>query len=146
MTSRCRAPSSCNRHRCLASPIVLWLRLLVTIAGPIAVYLSARVVLPGIDPDWMQQFGAMGGTSEPIVGLFSLGLAPVFVAFFLVELAALIVPSWRRLRIGGPVGRAKLGSGRWRLSRSCFREYRRGSSSPGSRLWVGCTGPARAWS
>ncbi len=43
------------------------------------------------------------------VGMFSLGLAPVISAFLLVEVVALVVPRWRRLRTTGTEGRSRLG-------------------------------------
>ena len=54
---------------------------------------SHRPVGSGIDFNWT---------------LLSLGLNPFLTAFILVELAALLVPAWRPLRVGGPSTRCKL--------------------------------------
>lgn len=82
-------------------------RLAVTVAAPAAVVLaSARLTLPTLDGeamDMMLGYGADSGYS-----VLALGLAPILVAFVLVELAACAVPAWRRLRTGGPAGRARL--------------------------------------
>jgi len=47
---------------------------------------------------------------------FALGVQPFLIAFFLVELAALTLPRWRPLRVGGPAGRARLVSAVWKLA------------------------------
>jgi preprotein translocase subunit SecY len=38
----------------------------------------------------------------------ALGLKPLLLAYVVVEFAALLVPVWRPLRVGGPAGRTKL--------------------------------------
>jgi preprotein translocase subunit SecY len=51
-----------------------------------------------------------GATGElQVLSVFALGMGPLVNAFLLVELAALVVPSWRPLRHGGPTGRRALG-------------------------------------
>ncbi|HET6613501.1 MAG TPA: hypothetical protein VFG83_15995, partial [Kofleriaceae bacterium] len=81
----------------------LGLRVGVTIAAVVAVWLSHWLRLPYLDHEVLKMLG--GG---PEVSVFALGLGPVITAFVLVELVALAVPPWQRLRIGGPTGRAKL--------------------------------------
>jgi hypothetical protein len=81
-------------------------RLAVTIAAPIAVMLaSSHVPLPGVD------MGRLGPTlsGAPLfdLGVFDLGLTPAVSAYVLVELVALVVPRWARLR-HVPDGRAKI--------------------------------------
>jgi hypothetical protein len=55
----------------------------------------------------MQYYGRPS-TAHATIGIFALGLTPVLPGFWFVELAAMAVPRWRRLRHSGPAGRAKL--------------------------------------
>lgn len=72
-------------------------RLAVTLAAPILVGLAVRIPLPGVDRHAFDGWGVL-----------ALGLEPVVSGFVLVELAALVVPAWRPLRVGGHAGRATL--------------------------------------
>ena len=81
------------------------LRLALTLALPAAALLLARVPLMGLDLEVLK------GTREydpTMFGVFSLGVGPIISAALLVELAALLLPRWRRLRHGGYEGRARL--------------------------------------
>src|SRR5262245_12603577 len=88
----------------------LWLRLAITVLVPALVAgLASKVPLPRLDHGEMERrFGWYASDAGWAPSVFSLGPAPVASAFFLVELAALCVPRWRRLRIGGPAGRQRL--------------------------------------
>jgi hypothetical protein len=81
----------------------VWLRAIVTFAAPVIVLLLDRVPLPLIDRAALRDLDANARFSP-----FSLGVSPIISAFLLVELAAFLVPPWRRLRFD-PRGRARLG-------------------------------------
>jgi len=85
----------------------LWRRLAVTVLVPVAVLVLERVTLPGIDPYFIGDVVAWGGDAVQL-SILSLGLVPIVAAYPLVEIAALIVPSWRWMRISGPFGRRRL--------------------------------------
>jgi hypothetical protein len=80
-----------------------WQRIGVTVAVPVAVYLLTRVKMPGV-----YTFPETEAILGDALSILSLGITPILTAFVLVEIAAAVVPAWRRLRIGGPVGRARL--------------------------------------
>ncbi len=71
-------------------------RALVTALGPLTVWGAGQVPLL---PDVEYLTYTVG----------ALGVTPILSAFVLVELAALIVPPWRSLRVSGRAGRARLG-------------------------------------
>jgi hypothetical protein len=72
-------------------------RLLITAFAITAAVLATRLDLPGVDGQMLRAL-AQGADPGRHVGALALGLAPMFFAFVLVELAALIVPAWRRRR------------------------------------------------
>jgi len=82
----------------------------VSLAALIAAALSNQVLLPGIDPFVLETIEMAGMPSDSVMslGVFSLALNPLLPAFIIVELAALLIPPWRRLRVGGPRERARL--------------------------------------
>ena len=85
-----------------------WMKLLVTLGGAVASQALLFVEVPGVGI--RAEYGHPSALF-PTLGLFSvvaLGLAPMVSAWALVELAALAVPAWRSLRIGGPQDRAAL--------------------------------------
>ena len=82
-------------------------KLVVTCFGLVLAALAATVSLPGINQDLFAQLAPSAGPGAP-VGLFMLGIGPVLTAYLLVELVALLVPPWRRLRTGGPAERGRL--------------------------------------
>jgi hypothetical protein len=89
-------------------PRARWPRLLATLLGAAAVvWLLPWVGLLGVDPGELAELTGLG-VERANLGAFALGLMPVISAFLLVELAALAIPRWRPLRIGGPAGRATL--------------------------------------
>lgn len=80
-------------------------RIAITLLVPVLVLLAARVPLPGYMLDQMK---SVPGFKPDLFGALALGLNPVLSAFWTVELAALVVPGWRQLRIGGFAGRERL--------------------------------------
>ena len=82
-----------------------WRRLFVTLGSAAVVALGSQITLPGIDTELLAAMGAGRG----MVSLFSLGLTPVFASAVLVELVALLVPDLRRIRLGSPEERQRLG-------------------------------------
>ena len=81
-----------------------------------AVWLGARITLPGINHEELKHIvNVAPGRHAYTIGalqqlsVFALGVTPLVNAFLLVELAALIVPRWRPLRHAGPRGRRALG-------------------------------------
>lgn len=77
-----------------------WSSLIVTLAVTVLVVIASRTVgIPGVDID--ESYLDRNGPSMPSVrGVLDLGLTPFLTASVLVEIAAIIVPSWRRLRQG----------------------------------------------
>ncbi|MDY7226387.1 hypothetical protein [Hyalangium rubrum] len=83
----------------------------VSLVALILAALCDQVLLPGIDPSILSllaEGGARPDNASMMMSVFSLGLNPFLSAFVLVEFVALLIPSWRRLRTGGPTGRARL--------------------------------------
>ena len=78
-------------------------RIAITVLLAAGVLVAGRAPIPGIDP---QALLSIGVTDQ--VGILTLGLGPVISAFVLVEIAALLIPSWRRRRHGSAVDRATL--------------------------------------
>ncbi len=86
-----------------------WRQLSVSAAGVVVVQLLARVPVPGINHDALANLAAGWSTANtPAISVFSLGLMPFLTAAVLVELVCLAVPRLRRLRHGGPRGRARI--------------------------------------
>lgn len=90
-----------------------WRRALLALVLPLCAWLAQGVLLPGIDREAAQHLVSLvpGGSSLSLSGTFSvvsLGLAPIVAGFFLVELAAWLVPRWRPLRSGGIEPRRRL--------------------------------------
>jgi hypothetical protein len=100
----------------------LWMRVLVSVAVPVAAWAAGYVTLPGVNGSVMAMILRWGRSAPSLLGLFNLpgptpevsivaiGLMPAISAYTLVEIAAAIVPRWRPLRVGGAEGRASL---RW---------------------------------
>lgn len=77
----------------------------LTIAVPFLLFgLGPRVLLPGLSREHLS--GEVGDSLR--LSVFALGLMPVFSAFWIVEVAALLVAPWRPLRTGGASGRRPL--------------------------------------
>ena len=84
-----------------------WRRLAVTLAVPAAMWGAQQISLPGVDfdPSMMRYFRDV---PRSLASILSMGIVPFLSAAVLVELAALIVPGWRSMRID-PDGRRRLG-------------------------------------
>lgn len=83
-----------------------WRRLAVTLLGPAALIIGARLTLPGLDE--LAVAHVVGGELGIAFSVLSLGVGPIITAFVLVEIVALLVPAlrWRR---HDPIGRVRLG-------------------------------------
>lgn len=83
-------------------------RLLATLL-PMAAMLGLGLIwLPFVDRDLSSGRSSLFNLPEQSLTLGALGLTPWVAAFVVVELFALVVPAWRRLRDSGPAGRARL--------------------------------------
>ena len=93
----------------LAGTVPVWPRVAWTL-GAIAVIVAAwHVTLPGVNDFALDSWAHVSGGSPYLSSVLALGITPLVIAFILVELAALAVPRWRRLRHAGPRGRRTLG-------------------------------------
>jgi preprotein translocase subunit SecY len=74
-----------------------------------AAALCEKVPLPGLSSSIMAVADESGASRDAMTALsvFALALTPFISAFVVVEVAALLVPGWHRLRTG-PAGRARL--------------------------------------
>jgi hypothetical protein len=82
----------------------LWRRIALTLGLSLLPLLGERVPLPGIDTD-----AELFQHGDPrLHSVFALGISPLVSAYLTVEVAALLVPRWRKLRHAFPDGRAKL--------------------------------------
>jgi hypothetical protein len=75
-------------------------RIAITVAGPALVLAATRIRLPGVS--------AQTELPPEVISIVAMGILPFLSAALLVEVAAALIPPWRRLRHGGPAGRAKL--------------------------------------
>jgi hypothetical protein len=82
----------------------VWVRALVTVIACGVAWAAQGLLLPGLETWKLTSVKMTDLTSLSVVAL---GLSPALSGFWLVELAALLVPPWRRLRTG-PEGRAAL--------------------------------------
>ncbi|MFN0245731.1 MAG: SecDF P1 head subdomain-containing protein [Kofleriaceae bacterium] len=80
---------------------IAWPRLAVLLLAPLAVIGASRITAPGVDVE--QILSVVGDVSYVNIGM--LGITPLLTSFLLVELAATVVPSWRRRRHAGPTAR-----------------------------------------
>lgn len=80
--------------------------LALTLFAPLLVLAGERMDLPGVDPAGFRPPPGMQGPR--VSSQLALGVMPFISAALVVELAALVVPSWQPLRHGGPEGRRKL--------------------------------------
>lgn len=85
-----------------------WRRALITGLAPLALIAGKRVMIPGVDDIELAHVMRVGDLEFSSV--IALGLAPIMVAFFLVELVALAVPAlrWRRHDPAGRIGLGKV--------------------------------------
>ncbi len=86
---------------------VPWCRILVTLTGPLAIYVASKIPVLGVDYEELAD--VMGPGSRDMFNIGLLGLSPVLSAYILVEIVALVIPGWRRRRHAGPDARAPLG-------------------------------------
>ena len=84
----------------------LFVRTLVTAGAAAIAWGLGKVPLPGLDVEAIR--AEHGIEMSQNMSVVALGLLPVISAAALVELGALAVPPWRRLRHAGPPGRAKI--------------------------------------
>jgi hypothetical protein len=91
------------------------MRLLVTASAVAIVLVGQQIPLPGVEPPrWGRPWShPAGAETTASLSVLALGVAPLMSGTVLVELAALVIPAWRPLRISGPEGRARLA--RWSL-------------------------------
>ncbi len=86
-------------------------RLAVTLIVPVAALLLARVPLPGIDVSVLERLVRRDSSASydvSLLGILAIELTPFISASWWVESLALVVPGWRRWRLGGYPERAHL--------------------------------------
>jgi hypothetical protein len=83
-----------------------WRRIAVTMVAPIVLIAGSWITLPGINRAELEYLPDGAPTSQ--FSVLALGITPILIAFFLVELVAFVIPAlrWRR---HDPVGRVRLG-------------------------------------
>ncbi len=83
-----------------------WKRVAVTASAPIVWMVGKRLTLPGINDVELEH--VTRGANTEFASVIALGLGPILVAYFLVEVVALAIPPlrWRR---HDPAGRIALG-------------------------------------
>jgi hypothetical protein len=87
----------------------------VTLLAVLVPFALPFFALPGVNFDAARTQETLASDATRL-SPFALGLVPFLASFVWVELAALAVPRWRPLRIGGPEGRARLHSAVRRLA------------------------------
>ncbi|MBS2026363.1 MAG: hypothetical protein JST54_00545 [Deltaproteobacteria bacterium] len=91
-----------------------WARLGVSIGFGVLFIAAMFVPLPGTEAlrhELRSQRGLLGLFNIsflPLLSIAALGLTPIISAYLMVEIAAVVVPGWRHLRLSGEPGRAKL--------------------------------------
>src|SRR5215472_13916499 len=78
-------------------------RIATTIGAPLVMLAADRVPMPYLHEPALTR----GAGAVPLPSIVALGLMPLLTAYALVEMAALVVPSWRRAR-HHPAVRARL--------------------------------------
>ena len=89
----------------------VWLRGIVTLGGLALLWFGRGWVLPGLNQEELMHVFATGGGTGTLssISVFALGVTPIISAFVVVELIALVVPPWRKLRTGDAAQRGALG-------------------------------------
>ena len=91
----------------------IWKRVAWTIGGIALAIAGTYITLPGVNGPELSHVISRGTPQAPadlsFVSVFALGIYPLITSFVVVEIAASVVPRWRRLRDGGPDGRRRLG-------------------------------------
>ncbi|MCE9573081.1 MAG: hypothetical protein K8W52_07985 [Deltaproteobacteria bacterium] len=95
-----------DRPARVGDPGALGIRVAVTAFVPVAVWALGQIQLPGIDENGLAGTIAAGGRAPLTIG--AIGVTPIISAFVLIELLALVVPGWRRRRLGDRAMRAPL--------------------------------------
>lgn len=86
-----------------------WRRALLALILPLCAWIAQGILLPGIDREAAAHVVSLvSGGSSASFSVVSLGLTPIVTGFFLVELAAWLVPRWRPLRTGDLEARRRL--------------------------------------
>ena len=89
-----------------------WSRVGITAGFALLCVVAVFVPLPGSsdidDRRYAVGLLSLFNARLPMLSVVAIGLAPIVSAYTLVEIVAVLVPSWRRLRISGEAGRAKL--------------------------------------
>jgi hypothetical protein len=86
-------------------------RLAVTLIVPVVALLLARISLPGVDVSLLERLAAGNSRASfdvALMGILAIELTPFISASWWVESLALVVPGWRRWRLGGYPERANL--------------------------------------
>jgi preprotein translocase subunit SecY len=81
-------------------------RLAITLIAPLALMLGRSIPIPGLDLS--NSVFSLHGQESARVSLLAVGISPIVQGFVFAEILALIVPSWRRIRLGGSADRARL--------------------------------------
>ncbi|HEX3474748.1 MAG TPA: hypothetical protein VHT91_06885 [Kofleriaceae bacterium] len=86
-------------------------RLAVTLLAPVALMALGNMTLPGAnEAELYHIMTRVGGGSMIQFSIVALGIRPMLTAFVVVELALLVVPRWRRVRLQPA---ARIASGRY---------------------------------
>lgn len=94
----------------------VWRRLVVSVGAGAASLLAFSIPVPGLTERGREMAAIVGMRRADSLTMGALGLSPIVSAFVAVELAALIVPAWRRLRVGSPGERRRLAVASWILA------------------------------
>jgi hypothetical protein len=88
----------------------MWLRLLITLVALGIASAAQFLTVPGLDFDEFAHMSRIAGHAPDtsLVSVVAMGINPLISAFLVVEMIAVLVPRWRRLRASGPAGRASL--------------------------------------
>ncbi|HEY1556328.1 MAG TPA: hypothetical protein VGF94_15945 [Kofleriaceae bacterium] len=87
----------------------VWPRVAWTAGAVLLLWLAWQLTLPGFNDFELARIDGSHREALEQTSVLTLGVMPLVTAAGFVELAALIVPRWRRLRHGGPAARRKLG-------------------------------------
>jgi hypothetical protein len=85
-----------------------WRRLAITLLAPVVYFALTRIPIPALGADALSLLASLPNYDPATTSIAALGIAPVLFAFYVVEIAALIIPRWNGLRTGGRAGRRKL--------------------------------------
>jgi hypothetical protein len=88
----------------------MWLRLLITLVALGSAWAAQFLTVPGLDLAEFARMSRLAGQAPDasLVSVVAMGINPLISALLVVEMIAVLVPRWRRLRASGPAGRASL--------------------------------------